>query len=87
MCHFSNSKLGLSNLISTLDTRKNCSVLLGRGILKTLGVDAMEEGLLEVHIIKVVNNLFAVIPDDAFGLHSLQAIVSGLGILTHNHDL
>ena len=29
----------------TLDTRKNGSLLDGRGLLKTIGVDAAEEGL------------------------------------------
>lgn len=44
----------------TLDTRKNGSLLDGRGLLKTIGIDATEEGLREVHVIKAVNNLIPV---------------------------
>lgn len=49
----------------TLDTRKNGSLLDGRGLLKTIGVDATEEGLREVHVIKAVNNLIPVTLKDA----------------------
>jgi hypothetical protein len=52
--------LGLSNHIITLDARKNGSLLDGRGLLKTIGIDATEEGLRKVHVIKAVNNLIPV---------------------------
>lgn len=44
----------------TLDTRKNGSLLDGRGLLKTIGIDATEKGLREVHVIKAVNDLIPV---------------------------
>lgn len=46
--------------ILTLDTRKNGSLLDGRRLLKTIGVDATEKGLREVHVIKAVHNLIPV---------------------------
>lgn len=64
---------------------KNGSVLDG-SCLKTIGVDVMEEALREVHVIKVVTNLFLVTLDDALGLHPNGAIFSGLGILSCRHD-
>lgn len=55
-----------SSHIIVLDTMKNGSVLDG-SCLKTIGVDVMEEALREVHVIKVVTNLFLVTLDDALG--------------------
>lgn len=44
----------------TLDTRKNGSLLDGRRLLKTIGIDAPEKGLGEVHVVKAVNDLVPV---------------------------
>lgn len=78
--------MGLSSHIIVLDTMQNGSVLDGRRCLKAIGVDIMEEALREVHVIKVVTNLFLVTLDDALGLHPNGAILSGLGILTCRYD-
>lgn len=51
-------------------------------LLKTMGIEAVEKGLREVHIIKAVNSFIPVILNDTFGLHLTGANVSGLGILT-----
>jgi len=48
----------------TLDTRENGSLLNGRRLLKTIGVDATEKGLREVHVIEAVNDLIPVTLQD-----------------------
>ena len=51
------TRLGLSNHIMAHDAGKDGTLLDGRGALETIGVDASEQLLLQLHLIKVVNNL------------------------------
>lgn len=59
------SQLVLGQRDLTLDTRKNGSLLNGRGLLKTIGIYATEEWLWEVHVIKAVDNLIPVTLQEA----------------------
>ena len=59
------SELVLGQRDLTLDTRKNGSLLDGRGLLKTIGIYATEEWLWEVHVIKAVDNLIPVTLQEA----------------------
>lgn len=54
--HFSK----LNNSLLTLDARNNCSLLDGRWLLKTIGINSSEQGLRQVHVIKTVHNLIPV---------------------------
>lgn len=86
MWHFPCPRLGLSDCIITLDARKKGTLLDSRGLLENVGVDSMQEGLGEVHVIKAVHDLIPVTQNDTFGLYPIRAIVSGSGILTCRHD-
>jgi len=51
------TRLGLSNNIMPLYTWYNSTLLYSRRLFKTISIDASQQLLLQVHIIKIVDNL------------------------------
>ena len=54
------TRLSLSNHIMPHDAGQNGTLLDGRWTLKTIGIDTTKQLLLQLHLIKVVNNLLKV---------------------------
>lgn len=72
---FSGSRLGLSDDIMPFDARDNCTLLYSGRFLETVSVNASQELLFEVHVVKIINNFFPVGLDDAVGFHARRTIV------------
>ena len=61
----------------TLDTGNDSPLLNGRRLFEPVGVNAPEQLLPEVHVVKVLADLVPVGVDESLGIHSSWAIVAG----------
>jgi len=69
----SSSRLGLSDDVLALGEGEDGSLLDGRGLLETVGIDTSEEILTEVHAIEVVNDFIPVGLEVVDGLLCVQS--------------
>lgn len=58
--HYSRQHMVLKNVAHTFDAWDNGSLLNGRWLLKTIGINSSQELLTEVHVIEIVNDLLPV---------------------------
>merc|ERR1719266_883089 len=72
------TRLSLGDNIHALDTRDNGSLLDSRRLLETIGIDASEELLLQVHVIEVLTDLIPVGVDNTVGVHPGGAVILSL---------
>ena len=73
----SRSWLSLGNDVMTLDGWDDSSLLDGRRLLETVGVDTAEELFTQWHVVKVLANLLPIGVDKAFGVHACGPVVTG----------
>ena len=72
----SGSGLSLGDDVMTLDARDDGALLDGRRFLETVGVDAAQQLLAEVHVVKVFADVIPVGVDETLGIHPGGAVVA-----------
>lgn len=70
------TRLRLGNDVATLHARNDSALLDGRRLLETVAVDAAQQLLAQVHVIKVVVHLMPGGLDDTLGVHAGGTILS-----------